>query len=393
MPMASRGGVSGGPMCPSCGLVMVVRTARQGRNAGNSFWGCSSFPRCRETQPLDAGLEGLPHHGALAQSGPGSGGEAPSAPPGAPRTAVPPSLRARRVDWFDGTLQRSGWRAYYATVGGSLRSVPDRRVEDLANCWVARQDRQDRTPAGDSGTLGLVEGMRKLLSRGVAPPLHPDAECSLLELAGLGSEISGHAVPGDIAPRLKRAHKLDAGELAVPSGEVPSFESAFTESDEEWRFVQWVADRSPGAVRWLVPQFSLGHLIDAAGPPQAVDAAQSPAVNQAGLQRCDFLFAPVGLPPVVIEIDGGQHEEQVAVDDDRDRRLEAIGVRTIRVPTRELAAGDGPGLRDVDRLLASIPNAPETPDPLVWGPIQVAPPGSRLVRGPCWRLPDWRPSG
>ena len=35
------------PSCPSCGSVMVLRTAKQGKYAGNSFWGCSDFPKCK----------------------------------------------------------------------------------------------------------------------------------------------------------------------------------------------------------------------------------------------------------------------------------------------------------------------------------------------------------
>ena len=231
----------------------------------------------------------------------------------------------------------------------------------------------------DSGTLVVVDTMRKLLSRGAAPPLHPDAERLLLILAGLEGQIAEQTVRGDVAPRLKRAPKLDANDFSVPTGDRPAFEREFTESDEEWRFVEWVADRSPGAICWLVPQFSLGSLIEAAGPLKADDVGGAPEVNPPGLQRCDFLFAPAGLPPVVIEIDGGQHGEQVAVDDDRDSRLEAVGVRTIRVPTGELAAGDGPGLRAVEQLLATVPRAPETPAPLVWGPVQV----HRLVLALC----------
>lgn len=34
------------PTCPSCGVKMVIRTARQGRNAGNDFWACAS---CRNS--------------------------------------------------------------------------------------------------------------------------------------------------------------------------------------------------------------------------------------------------------------------------------------------------------------------------------------------------------
>jgi four helix bundle suffix protein len=41
------------PHCPSCGKPMVVRTARQGKQAGRHFWGCSDFPDCRGARPLD----------------------------------------------------------------------------------------------------------------------------------------------------------------------------------------------------------------------------------------------------------------------------------------------------------------------------------------------------
>lgn len=37
------------PECPRCGTGMALRTARQGANAGNTFWGCSTYPKCRGT--------------------------------------------------------------------------------------------------------------------------------------------------------------------------------------------------------------------------------------------------------------------------------------------------------------------------------------------------------
>ncbi|MDV2858276.1 restriction endonuclease [Oceanimonas sp. CAM02] len=38
--------------CPRCTAPMVKRKARQGANAGQSFWGCSRFPQCRGTRSL-----------------------------------------------------------------------------------------------------------------------------------------------------------------------------------------------------------------------------------------------------------------------------------------------------------------------------------------------------
>jgi len=38
--------------CPQCGQPMVLRTAQRGPQAGQQFWGCSQFPRCRTTLPF-----------------------------------------------------------------------------------------------------------------------------------------------------------------------------------------------------------------------------------------------------------------------------------------------------------------------------------------------------
>lgn len=35
--------------CPKCGSELVERTAKRGPNAGNTFFGCSNFPKCRYT--------------------------------------------------------------------------------------------------------------------------------------------------------------------------------------------------------------------------------------------------------------------------------------------------------------------------------------------------------
>jgi hypothetical protein len=36
------------PICPKCGIPMVLRTATQGEFRGRLFYGCQNFPRCRE---------------------------------------------------------------------------------------------------------------------------------------------------------------------------------------------------------------------------------------------------------------------------------------------------------------------------------------------------------
>lgn len=41
------------PACPQCGSEMVKRMAKQGKFAGNKFWGCTTYPKCRGTMPIN----------------------------------------------------------------------------------------------------------------------------------------------------------------------------------------------------------------------------------------------------------------------------------------------------------------------------------------------------
>jgi restriction system protein len=43
-----------GPLCPRCESPMVLRIARRGANAGEKFWGCSTYPKCQGTRPASA---------------------------------------------------------------------------------------------------------------------------------------------------------------------------------------------------------------------------------------------------------------------------------------------------------------------------------------------------
>jgi len=44
--------VSSTPLCPKCGIPMVVRTVGQGEHKGKQFYGCKNYPRCREMKPI-----------------------------------------------------------------------------------------------------------------------------------------------------------------------------------------------------------------------------------------------------------------------------------------------------------------------------------------------------
>jgi len=39
--------------CPKCGSALVIRTTKSGPKAGQQFWGCSTFPKCRTMQSIE----------------------------------------------------------------------------------------------------------------------------------------------------------------------------------------------------------------------------------------------------------------------------------------------------------------------------------------------------
>lgn len=45
---------SSAPLCPRRESLMILRIARRGANAGQQFWGCSTYPKCQGTRPANA---------------------------------------------------------------------------------------------------------------------------------------------------------------------------------------------------------------------------------------------------------------------------------------------------------------------------------------------------
>ena len=39
--------------CPLCGELLIKRVAKKGKRTGESFWGCSAYPKCRHTTAID----------------------------------------------------------------------------------------------------------------------------------------------------------------------------------------------------------------------------------------------------------------------------------------------------------------------------------------------------
>lgn len=330
--------------CPECGAPMVLRTARRGRNAGNQFYGCSAYPSCRGTRPLDdvSGDEGS------VQSQKGR----------AEILGLQP--RVMWADWAEGRE----WSTLYTIGGGRLRSSDQiEKFVDTASpvaksrlqqtfVAVGGMDRPIRDPALDQ----VVGTFRKLLQRGDHPPLDPTAERNLaraIESTPIPSDI-----PGDLNFELPDVNSVT--ETAVHTSLFGSRDNHVPRTDwmldsqEEDQFLEILARQcGPEVARWVYPQPSLGALTN----------------DPSDARRADFLISLPWRPPLVVEIDGLQHRAATQEDDDRDALLRERDIEVVRIEASEIRAGR---IGSLPELLAAPPmdSIPRDIDRLVHGPAQ-----------------------
>ncbi len=366
------------PSCPECDSPMVLRTARRGRRAGSRFWGCSKFPGCRGTRDVDS---------------PSASQEA-QAPRNAPTAASTKDLLfvEPSVPWVD--YVSPSWDRIYTAGGGSLRSIDLNNRVDLGYA----QRRIEQTflavhPPAASGNptpdrVRQVSGtVRKILQRGDAPPPDPDAEHALLRECGIMG-LSDPILPGDLSVVVDDLTQLPDPDdlLAAAYWSASDFEldrSAVDVfgSDEEADFFELVRSRlGAQAARWLHPQASLDGLVEGMGG------------SSTGHRRVDYLFAPPWSAPLIIEIDGKQHDTSKAVDAERDDLLARAGIEVVRIPASQVRSGR---LDDILRRLSP----PTIPDPtsaalrLFYGPAMITQFGLALAealdRGWLEEAGDW----
>ncbi len=352
---------------------MTLRTAKQGARSGNRFWGCLQFPSCRGTTTFNSNEEKRANPPIINPPDTPQPDTMITNHPNPAKVFGQDVLRKQRVHWSDGTFgfENAGWQVEYATVGASLRSVKVEDMDSLSNCWIASTSPLHELES-DRNTQRVLDVMGKLLRRGLTPPLHPDSERILIESVGLGDRIRPSSQPGDVSFNLHDSYSVSLRDLTViPGGYHVEIEPSLAESDEERLLMEWMAEHHPRVARWLIPQASLDGLLQAAGH------------GAGGNRRCDFLWAPPGSCPFVIEIDGTQHETQQLTDQERDQLLRNIGIETIRVSTSEIRMGHGSQLEAVTNAIeATVSQATNPSDEdklLVWGSIQV----HRLVLGLC----------
>lgn len=280
---------------------MRLRTARRGPHAGSQFWACSRYPSCKATVKFTpTQLDGH----SRTQTAPGA-------------IARP---RARPVN-----VVASGREPHQQSVFFQACALPAPVVEHLHTAGVDRslvraaaQWRLDfpmpcteGVPAEGRNVIAVAES---LLTRGATPLCSPSLERALGPMAVSTDE------PDHLIEAMRRV-------ALVPSCR---FRPLCCDSTEERAVFDWVLalvehERLPWA---LVPQITMASITS------AVDGFTG--------ERVDLLLVHAERDPVVVEIDGAEHDAHSHRDSERDRALEAARVRVIRVRATEARVGHGP---------------------------------------------------
>ena len=338
--------------CPQCGASMVLREARKGPRSGEHFWVCSRrSDGCREVVAL------------TTRDIPSSTRERPNL---ARRARIP-------VTWMSA---RRSHTEEYATLGAIPGCVyeclgdDERLVNALAQCVLIYDDGRARDADGESAPAGAM--LLKVLQRGRTPlpTLEIEREALwrnriLADATDLESETkdTGWSLP----TKLTRHANVDAVlGLATRRSEFildPAFDFDSAPSSKRTRqagpeglgseaesdfLKRWVPENlGSTASHWFTPQAPLGDILTSRGARSSGDS-----------RRVDFLFYHPRSEPFVIEIDGDQHMDAVAIDEDRDRSLKRVGIDVIRVTTQELERGRGASL---DRIFGLCRDALQPP--------------------------------
>lgn len=317
------------PTCPKCDGPMKLRTAKKGPNRGKQFWGCKKFPQCKET--VDLG------------DTPASSQEAEQ--PSGSSTALP-------VDWTE-CVRRANFIPEYLSVGAlpgilldQLHDNP-RLKKALSQCVIlSRRDRARDAATADSRLASSL--LLKLLRRGQTPLSTLNVEREALDAHGLldlvdefgpdSPDVGWTPQQGVVLPAEPKAILSTVTER-IPFVLDPAFgfdsgsDDSLVQTEAEASFLnEWVPrELGETAGHWFTPQAPLDRLLKSCG-----------ITDGEGARRVDFLFDhPGNEQPLVIEIDGPEHDAAADVDNARDNALRSIGIDVIRVTNAEVLHGRG----------------------------------------------------
>ncbi len=305
--------------CPKCNRFMVERTVRRGPRAGSKFYGCSRYPDCKRTRPIDSTVDDLSVNRQeqtvtkTAFSG----------------TVFPRSLVAianspdHQVRFFETA----------ALPEDLIKSPSSENIEERIQRAFS-QWRLDFSVEGGQFTLNQRQGqvvgvLEKILTRGRMTLLSPKLEKKLQSLFLKD-------------PNYKTS--LSVIEVLALQGYRRKQRLLWLDSEEESLFYKDILPRLLGdnCEQFVLPQIEMSSLL-------------SLDVIGAEHERVDFgIFHPLLEERIIVEIDGEQHKQHADADAERDRILRESGYGVVRIQANEIREGHGNGLSLLELKLSAI---------------------------------------
>ena len=305
--------------CPKCNRLMVERIVIRGPRAGSKFYGCSGYPHCKQTRPIDSAVDDLlvDRQEQTETNNTFSG-------------AVFPKSLVARADSPDHQVRFFEAAALPEDLMKNLDSEEiGKRIKKAFSQW-----RLDFSVEGGQFTLDqrqsqVVGVLEKILTRGRITLLSPKLEKKFQSLF--------LKTPDD-------KPSLSAIEVLTLQGYRRKQSLLWLDSEEESLFYK---DILPGLLGGNYEQFAL--------PQIEMSTLLSPDVVGTEYERVDFgVFHPLLDERIIVEIDGEQHKQHTDADAERDRALRECGYGVIRVQANEVREGSGDGLSLLESKLSPI---------------------------------------
>lgn len=305
------------PTCPKCGSPTQLRTARQGRNAGQQFYGCSQYPTCRGIVNIEAGnTVGTTQDNPTVSS---------------TRLSLPRIFDARprserlQVRFFQSV-------AVSASVLESLieGDLPDQALRAFAQ-WRLDFPTSIEIPTWTERQRQAFAVAEKILTRGRLTLCSPSIESAFIKKF-VGSDLQSVKVTSQMLFQPIQCINTDY----------------WLDSDPEKSFYKdYLPDKfGVDFLQWVTPQVELTSLLSANTSPQFRG-------------RVDFLICHPAKQPTIVEIDGERHRQQEELDKLRDEALSKEGFRVIRVPSAELEKLGGPKLSAFEEFFTLEESEPD----------------------------------
>ena len=287
---------------------MVLRTAKTGRRAGQQFYGCSGYPRCKKTININEipGEFQEKHHdqeipeivARLLENNSENKFEKPQVVECQP---INPSYQVRIFEnvW---TLPK---------IVPQLNRKRKKLNKDHLTAFAQwRLDFPASKEQIDSDIYNPLSVLEKILLRGSLIPCPPQVYDQFKDQINDSTERTEKFI--DLLQKVDQHPR--------------SFlkQSQFGSDSEEFFYSEVVSRyENPNKILpWVFPQASFSNLTQN-------------SINPGSNQKVDFLFSHPKIDNFIVEIDGPQHEDSEEADNRRDALLNQFGYKVFRIKTSD----------------------------------------------------------